>query len=540
MKHYTFILLVCLFAVCSLSAQIPTSWQRHSEIDYSQIRFPRLSDTYPVVFTQDLGERPYTWKDFTQTVSVMQSVQDGKKITLTDIVKFNEWGESKEIEIVLNGELLRTKDLAADDIESAIQKALVAKGWTLKDVAIAHGEVNAAKKIEEDGWDVFIKDFIAAGGTVTSVLGFGGGAVNSLFNKVFSGAGMISSASSGDYESVAIAGAGVGPGSFGAAFSVASSALSSWQRVSEGHKRYLQQQLNRVAEIQARELTQFYNAVARYLKEMERKEVWVIRIEGSAIEDFNFDEVRCRQAWLFSMLLKDGYDDYFTGAQPLTYNASYEGVYMGELEVKITYHLTAYDEAFNLNSEEKVFSAMNNSDIRGQVLWMKAMYEKYGGNFQYLSGKSSAMASHRLPVLVHLTDYTSRVSSNSINAGIQLVEPKVLKKTPPGLPSKKSDKAFHTNHSVSWVFSSEGITYDLKAKESASGPIHVKEAYRKTIVPRGKNAIETAFYLLLKGIMGGDANYRESFDVGEYHFLKETYPLGNIKVDLSMPMEFKF
>lgn len=551
MTRYTFILFILLLATGALSAQFPQKAGDH--VDYSRIIRPHLPGSHSLIYTFSGGERPFTFTDTKKGFQVLRSYQSGKKVTMDDIQKFNAWGESKNIELTFNGELLRTRDLTDEDIENAIQFALRQMSWSRDDVLAANTWVEKIRSVNysvEDFW----KDMLAVMGVASTVISIGAagsitglnpldpGVTDLIFQVAGTGGNVVMASSSEQYaqewqeQTMDYLSNTAASGGAYIAGDIVMSTLGSFKDLAtameKADDRQKQLTKNRVADTFERKLEQFYTLINAALPQ-QRGEIWMIYVTGSAVEDFTFEETLCRQKCTINMYLKNGYDNAWKEADPKSYIDGFEGIYMGTFDAHLEFNLSNYDATFTPNTEDHVWTALTSSNIRAIGLQWKVNQLRLGGNFNYAGTKTLSSAHHILPVMVEIKK--SKRDSETIITRPKIIERDMLKRTVSGLPQKKSESSFSTSHSYKYTVSGDGFTYDGFAKMyTENDSTLVTEAHQDLKTPRGQNAIEAVALAFLRAMFFVDGKSESS---SNYGFRKETYPIGTIDIDLQTATE---
>ena len=550
MKRYTYLLFLFLLTAGSVSAQFRQ--KPGDPVDYSRIIRPHLPGSHPITYTGYGGERPFTFSKMNKGMQVLRAYQSGKDVTMDDVQRFNQWAKSQSIELFFNGDLLRTRDLTDKDLEEAIQYALRRMSWTRADVQTANiwlSKIRTVNYSAEDFWND-MKTVLGVAGTAIS-FGTGGivglnpldPSVNDIILQVVGlGGDMTAAINSQQYAQEwkdqtedYLHGIAASGGTY-VAFDFVKSTVFNFRdfgiAMQKADARQKQLMMNLVAETYEKKLEQFYLWI-NYALPKQRGEIWMIYVQGSAVEDLNFEEVLCQQTWNIYMELKNGYDDVWKDADPKAYEAGYEGVYMGMMDAHLEFNFTNYDASFVPNTQDHVWTALTASDIRGIGLQWKINQMRLGGSFQHIGMKTRSFAQHQLPVLMEIK--RSNKDSKEIRVYPKIVERDMLKQTVPGLLQKKSESSFFTNQTYTYNVSGDGFTYDGSAAMYSKGDSTlVVYAKQNLQTPRGQNAIEAVALAVIRAMMFVDGEEEHSSD---YSFRKETYPIGLVEIDLQTSSE---
>jgi len=534
MKRYVILLLVFLLTAGSLSAQFPQ--KPGDPVDYSRIKRPRLQH-YPLYYIGNGGDRPFTMDDAKKALQIMRNykaIQKANKereakdiraavgqMTFDDLRSISKWEAQKRIQLVFNGELLRTRDHTAEDLENAIQSALKSMSWSREDVRVAHELANKVRTANFSPTQ-FWKQLEAAIGVTNTAAGV----QNAIVNIV----GQTSNTSAEQYELQRYV-----PTldlmertniTYPSSTTVKNTSdfVMSMENADARQKQIMK---DRVTEVYENKLAQFYQLINTNLP-TQRGEIWMIKLYGSVIADFTFEETLCRQVWDIRMELKDGHEDYWKAADPKAYIDGYEGIYMGSLDAHLIFYFNNYDDSFTPTTEDQVWTAITKFDMRGIGLHWKLLHEKYGGNFSHTGHGTYASADHHLPIVIELKK--AKRDAKIITAKPKIIEEPLLTKRVPGLPVQRSTSVFKTDHEYSYSVSQDGFTYEGETSIRSENDSTVIAKFRQDLkTPKGENVLEEATLLMFRAIMyaKGTETIRSN-----HRFLKETYPIGTVEIDL--------
>ena len=536
MKRCVYLLFVFLLTAGSLSAQFPQ--KPGDPVDYSRIQRPRLWH-YPVYYIGNGGDRPFTLDDTKKAMEILRNYKAiGKskkaadlrsamqKLAFDDLVNISKWEASKRIQLVFNGDLIRTRDHTDEDLENAIQFALKSMSWTREDVKAAHELSNKVRSIHYSS-EQFWKEIEAATGIANTAEG--------VQNAIAYIVGEAGTTTAEQYELQhyvptldLMERTDIAYTSLRTLETINTSTYDFVKSMKNAEARQKQIMKERVAEVFEKKLAQFYQLINSNLPS-QRGEIWMIKLAGSVIADFTFEETLCRQVWDIKMQLKSGHEAYWKGADPKAYIDSYEGIYMGELNAHLMFYFDNYDASFIPRTEDQLFTAIiSDFNLRGMGLYWMLAQEKYGGNFSHTGDATRASADHHLPIMVELKK--AKRDATVISAKPKIIGDTMLTQRVPFLPPKRSTSAFRTNHRYKYTVSKDGFTYDGEAALYSKRDTTVMTEFRQELkTPPGKDRIETALLALLSGIVYANGEKEKGSD---YKFRKETYPIGTIEVDL--------